>query len=139
MNNCYCLLKARRAEFMQIQSKGKISASELVLEELHSFHVNHVHTLKEQNRWWWWWLRSYASADTVFIVWLGVFILFFFKKNLSVPSVYCDRFTHLSWEGFHSQFKRSRRQVTTMAAALYLWNMNAVNLTSLDMWASSLM
>ena len=32
MNNCYCLLKARCMEFMQIQSKGKICVCEGVLE-----------------------------------------------------------------------------------------------------------
>lgn len=62
----------------------------------------------------------------------GIFYFFIFL-NISAPSVLCDRFTHLSWGGLHSQFRRKRRQVTAMASAPYLCNMTTVNLTSLDM------
>ncbi|XP_051273328.1 vesicle transport through interaction with t-SNAREs homolog 1A isoform X5 [Dicentrarchus labrax] len=53
--------------------------------------------------------------------------------QIAVETVLCDRFTHLSWGGLHSQFRRKRRQVTAMASAPYLCNMTTVNLTSLDM------
>lgn len=56
-----------------------------------------------------------------------------FFLNISVPSVFRDRFTHLSWGDFHSQFRRNRHQVTAMAPAPYLCNVTTVNLTSLDM------
>lgn len=55
MNNCYCLLRARCMEFMQIQSKGKMCVCVwgclgIIVFQMSFFHVNHTHTSTHTKR-----------------------------------------------------------------------------------------